>query len=101
MNMASDIKRLSKDILSSFNDRVNFITDLKKKTADNLASAESVRLKEFKEFMKGIQERQRERENEVRGMLNGFKAEFSEMANTWRQMVHTLQEKREAVSGRA
>ncbi|MDP2168695.1 MAG: hypothetical protein Q8J64_10235 [Thermodesulfovibrionales bacterium] len=101
MTMASDIKSLGEDILSSFNDRVKFVTDLKKETANSLASAESDRLKEFKEFMKGIAERQREREKEVGDLLHGFRAELREMANTWQQMTHKMQEKRKAVSGRA
>lgn len=129
MTMASDMKRLGEDITASFDARRAFLGDLTKGTADMLAgfrkdlagfgerrrqmaaelrntlnASNSERLKEFRSFMGGLHDRQRERQREVgemkketHDMLGGFRAEHKEMDDLWRQMSLKMQRRREGL----
>lgn len=125
MALVTDFKRLTEDMLASYDERMGFVSNLAKDTAEllegfrkeltdvaelnrqmatevkeQLGAIETERLNEFKDFIKGIHDRQKIREEEVRSLLNSFKTDFREMSDAWHTMSLTMKEKRMASAGR-
>ena len=112
MGMATEMRNLTQDILSSHDARMAWETNLKRGTAellkgfqrelhemasalrDGLARGEAERRREFQEMMRGIQARQRDRKQEVTSFLHGFRRELEEMASHWRNLTATMERKR-------
>ncbi len=59
-----------------------------------LNKGEVIRIKDFKEMLKDIRTRQKERQEEVRASLNGFRKEQEEMASQWRNITNIMAKKR-------
>lgn len=112
MGIATDMKNLTQEIVSSYDDRVQRVAALASETAEmmkgfkqaheemaeelreGLAKGEATRLKEHAGMMKGIQTRQREREGEVKGMLSAFHDESEKMAAEWQDLTSLMANRR-------
>lgn len=79
MGIADDIRNLGREIVASFEARVERVGALKRETA---------------EMLKGFQRENAERAREVGHMLAGFRHEMKEVASAWRNMATTIAKKR-------
>ena len=79
MGIADDMRNLSREIVASFEARVERVGALKQETA---------------EMLKGFQRENAERAREVGNMLAGFRHEMKAAASAWRNMAATMARKR-------
>jgi len=100
MGIADDIKRLTKEVVFSYESRISEVgiiidnahrileefktkrNEMSNQLKENLAKEESLRKKDFDRMMKEILSRQDEREKQVKDLLRTFLEEQKEMAQT-------------------
>jgi hypothetical protein len=115
MGMAEETGKLTGEIMSGFEARAERVTGLRRETAALLkgfrrslrekaeelrekaaelrrflSAVEVSRMKEFMAMRKGMQARQRARNEEVRALLGGVRRECRGMASHWRTLVTAM-----------